>query len=99
MAKVASTPRYRSASSQRCSHFPRVSVTTSPHRQRRPAPILNGTGAQSASVLGELERRFEDVAGVLVALAFHLLQPLFPEWLAGSLVPARDFRGRNVIAV
>src|SRR6478672_12422811 len=109
MAKVANTPTYSSASSQRCSHFPKISVTRSPHRRHRSTPIAaNEDRSRKQShqflfiawlLLGSLERRLEDVAGLLVALALHLLHPLLPERLAGNLVPAGGFRRRHVIAI
>src|SRR5207244_5334810 len=50
-------------------------------------------------ILQQLERCVEDLAGVGVALAFHLLYPLAPDRLAGEFGPARQLVGRNGVAI
>src|SRR5215470_16409148 len=56
-------------------------------------------GMTAALVLQHLDRAVEDVAGLLVALALHLLDPLVPQRLAGHFAPALHLLGRNHVAV
>src|SRR5437667_11544715 len=53
----------------------------------------------TALILQQLDRGVEDLAGIGVALAFHLLHPLVPDRLAGDLGPARQLIGWHSVAV
>src|SRR5689334_20557218 len=107
MRKVATTPAKTRTRSQRSSHLPidciaRLDISAviaresgqsrATRRHHVPdGPLPRAMTNSNASILQELERGVEDVAGLLVALGLHPLHPFVPDRFAGDLAPAGEF--------
>src|SRR5712671_3849287 len=77
-----------------------MSAREQTHRHRvLDAPLARGMTSQRVSVLQQLERGVEDVAGFLVALGLHPLHPFFPDRLAGELAPAGELVRRDRVTL